>query len=63
MINTKLLFHARFIFTKTVNFWMKLNVTFDTHSLLRAEIVLNVIKKPPYIVPRFLGNFEHINQF
>ena len=45
MINTNWLFHADIILIKTSDFWLRLNILiFDTHSLLRVEIVLNPIR-------------------
>ena len=49
MINTIWLFHAHFILIKTSDFWLRLNILiFDTHSLLRIEIVLNPVRDPTH---------------
>ena len=49
MINTNWLFHADIILIKTSDFWLRLNILiFDTHSLLRIEMVLNLIRDPTY---------------
>ena len=49
MRNATWLFHAHFILIKTSEFWQRLNIfIFDTHSLLRVEIVLNLIRDPTH---------------
>ena len=58
MRNTTWLFHAHFILIKTSDFWLRLNILiFDTHSLLRVEIVLNPNRGPTHTLDSMIHWF------
>ena len=56
--------HANFFLIKVSDSWLRLSILiFGTSFLLRADIVLNSIRDPTYILHNCLDNFGHIHKF